>query len=44
MILHFAAWPGIEEIDLGELEAGVAHLYDDKILDFCHAVILNSKL
>lgn len=44
MILHFAAWPEVEEIDLGELKAGVAHLYDDEILDFCHAVILNSKL
>lgn len=44
MILHFAVWPSVENIDLGELKAGVAHLYNGKILNFCHAVVLNKEL
>jgi hypothetical protein len=38
------SWPNIENIDLDEIEGGTAHLYGDRILNFCHAVVLNKEL
>ena len=42
--LRIICWPTVETIDLGELKAGIAHVYDKEVLGFCHAVILNRKL
>jgi MoaA/NifB/PqqE/SkfB family radical SAM enzyme len=42
--VRICSWPNIENIDLDEVDRGIAHLYGERILNFCHAVVLNEEL
>ncbi|MBI9082397.1 MAG: radical SAM protein [Desulfobacterales bacterium] len=41
LMVRFIHWPTVENVDLGQIDRDVAHLYGkDKILNFCHTIIL----
>jgi len=44
LFVRITQWPTIKNIDIQEVDRGVAHLYGkDKILNFCHTIILDNK-
>lgn len=44
LAVRICRWPTVENIDIQEVDRGTARLYGkNKILNFCHAIILDSK-
>lgn len=42
--VRFIHWPTVHNVDLRQIDRGVAHLYGkNKILNFCHTIILYNK-